>query len=161
MILKRLCAWAAIAMVLYGLSLPASAGIRDYVHGCESHSSIRDYVHACGGLTITGTPPSTGTVGTAYSFTPTTTGGTTPYTFAQTGTRPPGINFNTSTGVLSGTPTTPGTYSGLSITVTDAASNHAYLSANPFTITISAGGCTTGKLDFSCAANSAYLGVIR
>ncbi len=44
-------------------------------------------------------------VGVAYSFTPTTTGGTTPYTFARTGRLPPGISFSTSTGALTGTPT--------------------------------------------------------
>lgn len=150
MTLKRLCAWAAVAACLLFLSTPASASIRDYVHGCNTpRSSIQSYVFGCG-FTIVGTPPSTGTVGTPYSFTPTASGGTTPYAFALTGTKPPGVNFSTSTGALSGTPTTAGTYSGLSISVTDSASHNASLQANPFTITISSGGGgSPGTLDLS------------
>jgi hypothetical protein len=99
-------------------------------------------------FTLTGTPASTGTVGTAYStFTPTTTGGTAPYTYALTGTLPPGLNFSTSTGTISGTPTTVGTYSGLAESVTDSASHTANLAANPFQIAISNGGSSPGTLD--------------
>ena len=59
----------------------------------------------------------------AYTDTVSASGGTAPYVFAITsGTLPVGITFNTSTGVLSGTPganTTPGPYP-LTISVTDA-----------------------------------------
>jgi uncharacterized protein YhjY with autotransporter beta-barrel domain len=56
--------------------------------------------------------PTTGTVGTAYSGTATITGGTGPYTWAQTaGTLPPGFALNPSNGAVTGTPTTAGTYS--------------------------------------------------
>lgn len=156
MILKRLSAWAAIVAVIVGLGVPASAEIRSYVGGCDNRSkNLHDYVHGCG-LQILGTPPGTGTVGVPYSFTPSTSGGMTPYTFALTGTKPPGLNFSTSTGALSGTPTTAGTYSGLSISVTDAVSAHAALAANPFTITIASGGGGSPSLDFSQATNSQY-----
>ena len=38
-------------------------------------------------------------------------GGTKPYTFSiDSGSIPPGLSLNTSTGEISGTPTTPGTY---------------------------------------------------
>ena len=62
----------------------------------------------------------TGTVGVAYSATISATGGTRPYTFAVTsGALPGGLSLNGSTGVISGTPTTMGTFS-FTITVTDA-----------------------------------------
>lgn len=69
-------------------------------------------------LALTGTPPAA-TVGTLYSFTPTSTGGHAPKTYALTGTLLAGLSFNTSTGAITGTPTTTGTASGLDITVTD------------------------------------------
>ena len=55
--------------------------------------------------------PANGTQGVAYNHTYTATG-TTPITFSVTaGTLPPGLTL-TSAGALSGTPTTPGTYTG-------------------------------------------------
>ncbi|WP_167343658.1 gliding motility-associated C-terminal domain-containing protein [Pedobacter borealis] len=61
-----------------------------------------------------------GTTGTAYTtqIIPSATGGTTPYTYSATG-LPPGLTFNPSTRAITGTPTTPGTYT-VPVTVTDA-----------------------------------------
>jgi len=84
--------------------------------------------------TITSANSATFTVGTAGTFTVTATGIPTP-TFALTGdTLPSGITFNTSTGVLSGTPAsgTGGTYS-LTITATNGVSPDATQS---FTLTV-------------------------
>src|SRR5207237_139701 len=60
---------------------------------------------------ITSANNTTFTVGTAGSFTVTATGFPTP-TLSETGALPNGVTFNTSTGVLSGTPAagTAGTY---------------------------------------------------
>lgn len=69
-------------------------------------------------LTISGTPPG-GRVGTAYTYTPTSTGGRATKTYALTGTLPSGLSFSTSTGGISGTSLASGTASGLNITVTD------------------------------------------
>ena len=81
-------------------------------------------------LTISGTPATTGQVGSAYSFTPTAAGGVAPRTFALvTGTLPAGLSFSTSTGAITGTPTTAGTATGLSIQVTDSAGSTATLAA--------------------------------
>jgi hypothetical protein len=63
------------------------------------------------------------TVGIAYSQTVSASGGTAPYTFAvSAGTLPAGLALNTSTGVISGTPTGTGT-STFTIKATDAAGN--------------------------------------
>ncbi len=64
-----------------------------------------------------GPPPNTAVVGTAYNFAYTTTGFPAP-TFSTSGTLPPGLSLSTA-GVLSGTPTTPGTYSGIVVTASN------------------------------------------
>ncbi|MGE5829422.1 MAG: M4 family metallopeptidase [Micromonosporaceae bacterium] len=90
-----------------------------------------------GALTLTNPGNQTGTVGVAASLSLTATGGTPPYTFSATG-LPPGKTINASTGVISGAPTTAGTYS-VTATVTDSASGSA---SQPFTWTINpAGSC--------------------
>ncbi|MGH2729064.1 MAG: S8 family serine peptidase [Actinomycetota bacterium] len=71
---------------------------------------------------ITTTSLADGTAGQSYNQTLAATGGETPYTFGlATGALPAGLTLNASTGVISGTPTTPGTYD-LAAQVTDAAS---------------------------------------
>lgn len=80
-----------------------------------------------------GRPPS-GTVGTPYTHTFPATGGTPPYTFATAGALPGGLSLNASTGVVSGTPTTPGAFP-FTIQVTDA---DAATASVPCSITINA-----------------------
>ncbi len=61
-----------------------------------------------------------GEVGIAYSRTLAAAGGTSPYTWSvSAGALPPGLTLAPSTGILSGTPTTAGTYS-FTIKVTDS-----------------------------------------
>jgi hypothetical protein len=73
-----------------------------------------------GTLTITSTPPG-GQVGGGYSFDLTATGGVPPYTWAGDTSNPipPGLTLS-STGTISGTPTTAGKYS-VDLSVTDSA----------------------------------------
>jgi len=64
-----------------------------------------------------------GSTSAPYSETVSATGGTSPYTFAlAAGTMPPSLLLNSSTGVISGTPSVAGTYT-FSITATDSASH--------------------------------------
>lgn len=75
---------------------------------------------ACQGLRVVTRDLTIGTVGSSYpSTTLSATGGTAPYSWAiQTGTLPPGLTLASMTGVISGTPTAPGTYP-FSVRVTD------------------------------------------
>ena len=68
-------------------------------------------VQAIRPVTITTTSLSNGTVSVVYSATLTASGGTTPYTWAQaSGTLPPGLMLNPSSGAITGTPSTTGTF---------------------------------------------------
>lgn len=71
-------------------------------------------------VAITTTTLPGGSIGSAYTATLTATGGTLPYTWNVTaGTLPAGLTLNSTTGVISGTPTGAGTAS-FSITVADS-----------------------------------------
>jgi large repetitive protein len=78
------------------------------------------YTYNTGPALIFGSPPG-GEVGVSYSDPLTVTGGTSPFTWSiSSGSLPPGITIGASTGLLSGTPTTAGTYS-FTVKVTDIA----------------------------------------
>ena len=82
------------------------------------------------------------TVGQSVSLQMQASGGTTPYTWSASG-LPAGLSIGSSTGLISGSPTTSGT-SNVTVTVTDAASRTG--TAN-FTWTItSGGGCTPTQM---------------
>ncbi|MDD5284341.1 MAG: putative Ig domain-containing protein [Desulfuromonadaceae bacterium] len=67
---------------------------------------------------LTTTLPSV-VVGNAYSQTISMTGGTLPNSWSYTGSLPPGLNFDSGTGAITGAPTAPGTFS-ITVTVTDS-----------------------------------------
>lgn len=74
-----------------------------------SQSSIQ--ILALPALTLSCNNPPVGTVGNSYSNTFTVTGGLAPYTWSLIdGTLPPGMSLDPTTGIVSGTPTTPGLY---------------------------------------------------
>jgi beta-glucanase (GH16 family) len=96
-----------------------------------------------------------GTVGTSYSTTLAATGGTTPYRWqVNSGALPAGLSLNQTTGVISGTPTSPGT-SSPNITVTDA--NNSSVSAG-FSLQVMAAplAITTGSQLPGGTVNAAY-----
>jgi large repetitive protein len=76
-------------------------------------------------LTVSTTTLPAANIGIAYTATLAATGGQSPYTWAvTTGSLPSGLTLNATTGVISGTPTTAGTFT-FTVTVTDSASNVA------------------------------------
>jgi hypothetical protein len=92
---------------------------------------------ASGGVTVTNPGSKSGTVGTAISsFTLSASGGTSPYTWSATG-LPPGVTIGSSTGTVSGTPTTAGTYN---VTATATGSGGSGSGSATFTFTVSGGG---------------------
>jgi Putative Ig domain len=107
--------------------------------------------------TISGTPPTNATAGSAYTFTPTASDpdrDTLGFTIQN---KPSWASFDTSTGRLSGTPTTSniGTYSNIVISVSDS---RASTSLPAFTITVGGNRPPTisGTPATSVNANAAY-----
>jgi PKD repeat protein len=101
---------------------PTAAGLFSFtvtatdVNGCPG---VQTYaLRVCPVVAIAPTTLPEGAVGTAYSQALTGSGGTGPYTFAASGSLPPGLALSP-TGVLSGTPTQTGSFS-LTVTATDA-----------------------------------------
>jgi hypothetical protein len=86
-----------------------------------------------------------GLVGTAYTASLVANGGTLPYTWSlANGTLPGGLNLNTTTGVISGTPSAVGT-SNFTIQLSDS-TNPAVPPTKPLSITVGAGvSCATGN----------------
>ena len=87
-------------------------------------------------LTIATASLANGTQNVAYSATLAASGGTLPYTWSIASGLPPGLTLNSGTGVISGTPTTVGTYS-FTAQVTDAG-NPALNATKALSIVISA-----------------------
>ena len=80
----------------------------------------------------------TGTVGTATSLQMSASGGAAPYTWSATG-LPTGLSINTSSGLISGTPSTAGTFT-VTVTATDTA-NATGSTTFTWTINPVGGGC--------------------
>jgi arylsulfate sulfotransferase len=79
---------------------------------------------------------STGTVGTSYSSSLTASGGAPPYVFSiSAGSLPPGLSLTSSTGAITGVPTTAGTFSFTATVVdsigTDMASSNCGITISP------------------------------
>jgi hypothetical protein len=105
--------------------------------------------------TISGTPPSTATVGVLYSFQPTAKdpeGKTLTFSIKN---KPSWATFSSTTGKLSGTPTAAGKFGSIKIIVSDGVSS---ASLTYFTITVS-GGSTTNTPPVISGTPSTSVGV--
>ncbi|MDJ0754166.1 MAG: putative Ig domain-containing protein [Ardenticatenaceae bacterium] len=87
----------------------------------EANEGVAILYYGSAAFEITNTSPlQTGIIGDSYSASLTASGGNAPYTWSITsGSLPPGLNLNLSTGIISGTPTAIGSYS-FSIRATDS-----------------------------------------
>ena len=92
-------------------------GNPSYLSACLAY---QDFPYIGGNLTIDCNNPPNGTVNVPYDLFLEAYGGTPPYTFSIVGgALPPGLSLNTSTGEISGTPTTSGKYN-FTVEVTDS-----------------------------------------
>ncbi len=106
-------------------------------------------------LTLSG-PTGTAQVGVGYSSALVASGGVAPYTFSITsGSLPPGLTLNTSTGAITGTPTTAGTYN-FTAQVVDSKGNTASASCS-IVVSSLALGCPTGTAQVGVAYSSALV----
>ena len=115
-------------------------------------------------LTITTTSLNSGTVGTAYSASVSATGGTTPYTWSTTtGALPGGLTLNASTGAITGTPTTAGTFD-FTVEVTDSEATPATaqkalsITISPATLAITTTSLTGGTVGTAYSASVSATG---
>jgi len=105
-----------------------------------------------------GSGATNGKVGSAYSATLSVSGGKSPFTFSiSSGSLPPGLTLNTATGLISGTPTTPGTYAFTAkVTDSNGSSDTATCSiavvGSP--INLDCGACGSGKATLGSAYSS-------
>jgi uncharacterized protein YjbI with pentapeptide repeats len=81
--------------------------------------------------------PPGGTVGQPYSYTPAATGGNPPYTWLFFGLMPPGMSIAPVTGVISGTPTSPGQFGGYYIAQDSSVPAQFALLPAPITVSTS------------------------
>ncbi len=99
-----------------------TAQVTDSLNATATTSCI---ITVAAALSLAGPTQTTADVGVAYSSSLTVSGGTSPYTYSiKSGSLPAGLSLNTSTGAITGTPTTAGT-SNCTAQVTDAVSGTA------------------------------------
>ena len=136
---------------------PTSAGIYDFVIGVTDRDGCTAYmtytlIVNCPSITFnTASPLPSATVDAFYTQTISVSGGVAPLTYSVTsGTLPPGLILNPTTGVISGVPTLAATYDFL-ITVTDrdgCSASMAYtLIVNCPTVTINTSTLPNGTTD--------------
>ncbi|MBK9734634.1 MAG: hypothetical protein IPO92_06565 [Saprospiraceae bacterium] len=122
--------------------------VTDYCNRNLSYTQVLTILN-CTTITVTNPTITSGFANAPFSQTFTAYGGITPYTFT-TGSTVPGLTF-ASTGVLSGTSTTPGTYN-ITATATDA--NGCTGTGLNYSLLISANACSSGVVSQLGSATS-------
>jgi serine protease len=140
------CAWispgqaggaANVSFGSFGTYAEQASWSNDTNNCAISHPIVN---HGTGGVTVNNPGSQTGTVGTAKSLQMTASGGTAPYTWSATG-LPTGLSINSSTGLISGTPSAAGTFNS-TVTAHDSGTNTGSTSFT-WTISPSGGGCSS------------------
>jgi hypothetical protein len=110
-------------------------------------------------LIVTTTSLAIGQQGTAYNATLTASGGVSPYSWTLTsGALPAGLSLNSSTGVISGTPTATVNASALAFKVTDSTTPTAQTDITSLTITIVSGAGHSVLLSWDASLSYATSG---
>jgi len=141
--------WSEIGALPAGITLNPSTGVLSGTtnvagvfpitvtatdqNGCTGSSSTYNLTINCQTINVTNPGVNTGTVDAAFSQTFTVTGILGTVTWSETGALPAGITLDSSTGVLSGTPTVNGTFP---ITVKATDTNNCF-GTSSYTLTIS------------------------
>ncbi|MGH9642488.1 MAG: putative Ig domain-containing protein [Terriglobales bacterium] len=104
-------------------------------------------------------PSGAAQIGMAYNSALVVSGGTPPYTFSITsGSLPPGLTLNTSTGAITGTPTQAGTFN-FTAQVVDSTGTQAGTATANCSIVVSSGVCVAGAINQSIKANASFAAV--
>src|SRR5207237_1061936 len=119
-------AWSVIGTLPAGITMNSATGVLSGTsnaagafpitvratdqNGCIGTGATYNLNLACQTVTVTNPGVNTGTVDAAFSQTFNVTGILGTVTWSETGALPAGVTLNSSTGVLSGTPTAPGTF---------------------------------------------------
>ena len=120
-----------------GLATAVSAGTTTISASLTGVTGSTTLTVQTGPLGVVTTSLSNGTVNITYSATLTANGGTVPYAWAiASGSLPPGLSLNATSGTITGTPTNAGTFS-FAVNVSDA-SNPAQTATQALSITVSA-----------------------
>ena len=134
---------------------PAATGSTTITASATGLTSGTATVNVVAPLKITTQALANGTVNVAYNATVAASGGTGALTWSATG-LPAGLNINSSTGAITGTPTTAGTSNNVVVTVTDSGTPTPQTATATFSITISSGlTITTASLP-NGVVNAAY-----
>jgi hypothetical protein len=130
-------------------------------NGCQGTGATYNLTFNCQTVTITNPGANTGTVDAFFTATFTATGILGTATWSETGALPAGITLNSSTGVLSGTPTVKGSFP-ITVKVTDTngcfGTSSYTLTINCQTITVTKPGVTTGTVDAAFSQNFTQAG---
>ena len=132
-------------------TFPITVNVTDSAHTTVTSQPLTIVISTALAITTTSLPG--GSVGTAYSATLEATGGAQPYTWSvSSGTLPSGLSLNSSSGIISGTPTASGS-SSFTVQVADSESP-AVIKQATFSITISSASCPD---NFTLKGNYAFV----